>query len=84
MENKEVIRRIIKIGNSEGVIIPKRAIDALKLKSGDRVEVRISKPGGSEKYIELVIDFNELEKVYRTSSKRIAKKLKTTDVITKL
>ena len=42
---------IRKIGNSEGVIIPKEVLDRLGLKSGDVLEMRESSSG-----IELVIE----------------------------
>jgi antitoxin component of MazEF toxin-antitoxin module len=56
-----MIRRIIKIGNSDGVIIPKQTLQALKLKNGDLVEVYISEPGGHLTQLELMRELSKLQ-----------------------
>lgn len=54
-----MIRKIIKIGNSEGVTIPVSKMRAYKFKVGDKVEVYIGKPGSEVRFMELMSEFDE-------------------------
>lgn len=64
-----MIRKIIKIGNSEGVIIPVAAMKAYGLSAGKRVEVLIGKPGSEVHYLELLRDMEEFTKSRKKKSK---------------
>ncbi|KKU20185.1 MAG: hypothetical protein UX30_C0003G0060 [Candidatus Saccharibacteria bacterium GW2011_GWA2_46_10] len=55
-----MVRRIIKIGNSDGITIPVRMMRVMKLKVGDQIEVVISETGGIAKNIELAQDLHKL------------------------
>lgn len=57
-----MVRRIIKIGNSEGIVIPVSTIRAHKLKVGDRVEVIINPPGDIAKRLEFLQELDEFQK----------------------
>ncbi len=57
-----MIRKIIKIGNSEGVTIPAPMMKAYGLSAGKRVEVLIGRPGGEVRYLELLRDLDEFTK----------------------
>ena len=57
-----MIRKIIKIGNSDGVVIPVGTMRAMKLKAGYKVEIVISEPGGLAKQIELAQELHKLVK----------------------
>lgn len=57
-----MIRKIIKIGNSDGVIIPVSVMRAHKLKVGDQVEVIINLPGEIAKHLEFLQELEEFQK----------------------
>ena len=57
-----MLRKIIKIGNSDGVTIPVSVMRAYGLSVGKRVEVMIGKPGGVVQYVELLRDMDEYTK----------------------
>lgn len=65
-----MIRKIIKIGNSEGVVIPAGVMRAHKLKEGDRVEVIISPPGVLAKQLEFLQDLEDFRKFRAQSVKQ--------------
>ena len=65
-----MIRRIIRIGNSEGVVIPAGVIRAHKLKVGDQVEVLVSPPGEIARRVEFL---QELEEFQKARSKPVKK-----------
>ena len=64
-----MIRKIIKIGNSEGVTIPASVMRAYGLSAGKRVEVLIGKPGSEVHYLELLRDMEEFTKSHSKKSK---------------
>ena len=68
-----MIRKIIKIGNSEGVTIPTLTMKAYKLKVGDKVEVYVGKPDSEAKYIELLKGYEDFRKKYDQTLKNLAK-----------
>lgn len=67
-----MIRKIIKIGNSEGVTIPAAIMRNYKIKAGDKVEVYIGKPGEEVKYLELLKEFEDFKKQYGQTLKNLA------------
>ena len=69
-----MIRKIIKIGNSEGVTIPVRYMRVRKLSIGQKVEVLIGKPGSEIRYLELMQELAEFEKKYEKTLKNLASK----------
>lgn len=72
-----MIRKIIKIGNSEGVTIPASVMRAYGLSAGKRVEVLIGKPGSEVHYLELLRDMEEFQKMARQTNKTPARKQQT-------
>ena len=65
-----MIRKILKIGNSEEVTIPASVMRAYKLSAGKKIEILIGKPGSELRRLELLRDLEEL-------TKRHPKNLKT-------
>lgn len=65
-----MIRKIVKIGNSDGVIIPVNVMRAHSLKEGDQVEVIIGPPGEIAKNLELLQELEDFRKFRRRSSKQ--------------
>ncbi|MBI4033454.1 AbrB/MazE/SpoVT family DNA-binding domain-containing protein [Candidatus Saccharibacteria bacterium] len=57
-----MIRKIIKIGNSDGVVIPASVMRAHKLKVGDRVEVIVSPPGEIARRLEFLQELEDFRK----------------------
>jgi antitoxin component of MazEF toxin-antitoxin module len=68
-----VIRRIIKIGNSEGVVIPASALRAHKLKVGDKVEIIIGPPGEIASKLEFLQELDDFRKFRSQPAKKAAK-----------
>lgn len=64
-----MIRKIIKIGNSEGITIPVSTMRAYGLSAGKRVEVLIGKPGSEVHYLELLRDMEEYIKSRKKNPK---------------
>ncbi|MEK7096175.1 MAG: hypothetical protein AAB896_02725 [Patescibacteria group bacterium] len=64
-----MIRKIIKIGNSEGVTIPASVMRAYGLSAGKRLEILIGKPGSEVRYLELLRDMEEFQKRSQKKSK---------------
>ena len=69
-----MIRKIIKIGNSDGVTIPVSTMKAYGLSVGKRVEVLIGKPGSKVYYLELLRDMEEFHKMARQTNKAAVRK----------
>lgn len=69
-----MIRKIIKIGNSEGVTIPVSTMKAYKLRVGDRVEVYVGKPDSELKYVELLREYEDFRKKYGSALKNLARR----------
>lgn len=69
-----MIRKIIKIGNSEGVTIPISTIRAYKLNVGDRVEVYIGKPDSELKDVELLREYENFRNKYHQDLRNLAKR----------
>lgn len=69
-----MIRKIIKVGNSDGVTIPVRTMRVLKLKAGDRVEVFVGKPGSGVNHLELLEEFEKFNMQYGQAMKNLAKR----------
>ena len=57
-----MIRKIIKIGNSEGITVPVSVIKAHKLKVGDYIEVLLNPPGETARLLEVVQQFERFNK----------------------
>ena len=57
-----MIRKIIKIGNSDGVVIPASVMRAHKLKVGDQVEVIVSPPGEIARRLEFLQELDDFRK----------------------
>lgn len=57
-----MIRKIIKIGNSDGVVIPASAMRAHKLKIGDKVEIIIGPPGDIASKLEFLQELDDFRK----------------------
>lgn len=57
-----MIRKIVRIGNSDGVVIPASVMRAHKLKEGDKVEVLISPPGEIARHLEFLQELEDFRK----------------------
>lgn len=57
-----MIRKIIRVGNSDGVVIPASVMRAHKLKAGDRVEVIVSPPGEIARRLEFLQELEDFRK----------------------
>jgi antitoxin component of MazEF toxin-antitoxin module len=57
-----MIRKIIKVGNSDGVVIPASVMRAHKLNAGDRVEVIVSPPGEIAMRLEFLQELEDFRK----------------------
>lgn len=69
-----MIRKVIKIGNSEGVTIPVSVMRSKKLNLGDRVEVYVGKPGGHIRYIRLLKELEEYNRRPAEQNSSVASK----------
>ncbi len=67
-----MIRKIIKIGNSEGVVIPAAALRAHKLKIGDKVEIIIGAPGDIASKLEFLQELDDFRKFRAQPAKTAA------------
>lgn len=65
-----MIRKIIKIGNSDGVVIPASVMRSHKLKEGDRVEVIVSPPGEIARRLEFLQEIEDFRKHRARASKK--------------
>lgn len=65
-----MIRKIIKVGNSEGIVIPVGVMRAHKLKEGDQVEVIINPPGEIAKRLEFLQELEEFQKSRTREAKK--------------
>lgn len=68
-----MIRKIIKIGNSEGVVIPASALRAHKLKIGDKVEIIIGPPGDIAAKLDFLQELDDFRKFRSQPAKPGAK-----------
>ena len=57
-----MIRKIIRVGNSDGVVIPASVMRAHKLRVGDRVEVIVSPPGEIARRLEFLQELEDFRK----------------------
>ena len=69
-----MIRKIVRIGNSDGVTIPVSLMRSYKMKIGDAVEVYVGKPGSSVKHLELLNELDKFGKNYRKALENLSKK----------
>lgn len=68
-----MIRKIIKIGNSGGLVIPASVMRTHKLKEGDRIEVIVSPPGEIARKLEFLQELEDFRKHRNRSSKKPGK-----------
>lgn len=70
-----MIQKVIKIGSSLGVTIPKKQISELNLMAGDEVELSISKKSSRfEKHEQLLKDLEGFMNTYDQDLKNLAKR----------
>lgn len=67
-----MVQKVIKIGDSLGVTIPKKQLSELDISIGDRVEVYISKDKDLIKDLELLKNYREFEKRHSVALKNLA------------
>lgn len=68
-----MIRKIIKIGNSEGVVIPVPVLRAHNLKEGDKVEVLIAPPGEIARKLEFLQELEDFQRFRAHEPKKPSK-----------
>ena len=69
-----MIRKIVKIGNSEGVTIPARLMRVHRLQVGDKVDVRISTQFGDTSDQEVIEAALQVLKRYRIDFTKLSKR----------
>jgi len=69
-----MVQKVIKIGDSLGVTIPKSRVNELGLTAGDKVEVYFSKDKDLIKHLDLLQNFREFENRYSVALKNLAKR----------
>ena len=69
-----MIRKIIKIGNSDGVTIPVSVMRAHKLNAGDRVELRLRTATGDTTDQEVIQAALGILKRYKSDFEKVAKR----------
>ena len=67
-----MVQKVIKIGSSAGVTIPKKQLDELGIHIGDQIEVIVGKPGKLKDEIEAYKAFRKFTKIYGPTLKNLA------------
>lgn len=65
-------QKVIKIGSSAGVTIPKKQLEELGISIGDEVKVTIEPTVSSSKQVKLVRDYEKFVKQYGQTLKNLA------------
>ena len=68
-----MIRKIIKAGNSDCIVVPVSVMRAHKLKTGDRVEVLLAPPGDIATKLEFLQELDDFKKFRRQAATKPAK-----------
>jgi antitoxin component of MazEF toxin-antitoxin module len=69
-----MIRKIIRIGSSRGVTIPKKELEQLDLKVGDTVEVYLSKSGELSEDLKVIREAKKFMEIYGEDLKNLAQR----------
>jgi antitoxin component of MazEF toxin-antitoxin module len=69
----KTIQKIIRIGSSAGVTIPKKQLDELNLNTGDEVKVSLE-PVKQDGQAKLMREYDEFVKQYGQTLKNLAKR----------
>jgi antitoxin component of MazEF toxin-antitoxin module len=69
----KTIQKIIRIGSSAGVTIPKKQLDELNLNTGDEVKVSLE-PVKQDGQVKLMREYDEFVKQYGQTLKNLAKR----------
>ena len=69
----KTIQKIIRIGSSAGVTIPKKQLDELNLTTGDEVKISLE-PVNKDAQAKLIREYDEFVKQYGQTLKNLAKR----------
>jgi len=67
-----MVQKVIKIGSSAGVTIPKKQLDELGIHIGDQIEVIFGKPGKLKDELEFYRLMKKFMKTYETDLRNLA------------
>ena len=67
-----MVQKIIKIGSSAGVTIPKKQLDELGLRVGDEVDIELKSP--KQKHKQFVAELDKFMDIYDQDLKNLAKR----------
>lgn len=67
-----MIQKVIRVGTSLGVTIPKKKLEELGLKVGDEVEIFVTKPGEMPSHQQIIYETEQFMKLYGPALKRLA------------
>lgn len=70
----ETTQKIIQIGSSEGVTLPKKDLARLGAKRGDTVKVKVELASGQDKQQELLREYGEFVSKYGQTLKNLSEK----------
>lgn len=69
-----MVQKVIKIGTSAGVTIPKRQLDELGLSIGDEVSINIKPADGQKKHAQLMKEYDKFVEQYGQTLKNLARR----------
>ena len=67
-----MVQKVIKIGSSAGVTIPKKQLDELGIHIGDQIEVIFGKPGKLKDELEFYKTMKRIMETYESDFKNLA------------
>jgi antitoxin component of MazEF toxin-antitoxin module len=70
----ETIQKVIQIGSSEGVTIPKKDLNKLGVKRGDSVKISVELVPGDDKHKKLLDEYDAFVNEYGQALKNLANK----------
>jgi antitoxin component of MazEF toxin-antitoxin module len=70
----ETVQKLIRIGSSEGVTLPKKDLDRLGAKRGDSLKLKVELVHKSEKYEKLLREYDAFVKLYGQTLKNLTNK----------
>ncbi len=70
----ETTQKIIRIGSSEGVTLPKKELDQLGVKRGDLVKLKVEPATTPNRQEDLMREYQEFVKIYGQTLKNLADK----------
>lgn len=69
-----MVQKVIKIGSSVGVTIPKKQLDELGLSLGDEVSINIKPANSQKKHAQLMKEYDKFVEQYGQTLKSLARR----------